>query len=283
MGRYHRSGSSSLHGRLLGAILLLLLLPLPATAAPLTFGIVPQQAASTLIRDWTPLLRLLSEQSGLALRFATAPTIPEFEARLQASEYDIAYMNPYHFTVFNDSPGYHALVHAADRQIRGIVVVRHDASIGALTDLEGGELVFPAPAAFAATLLTQATLRRDGINFTPRYVGSHDSVYLNVAKGLALAGGGVMRTYNMAPAAVREQLRVLYTTPGFTPHAIATAPRLPDASRQALLQALLALPETEAGRAALERINISAFQTATDSTWDDVRELGINRLLAQER
>ena len=70
---------------------------------------MPQQSATKLARTWVPLLRLIQERSGMALRFATAPDIPTFEQRLAAGEYDLAYMNPYHYTVFHESPGFFAL------------------------------------------------------------------------------------------------------------------------------------------------------------------------------
>lgn len=69
-----------------------------------------------------------------------------------------------------------------DRPLEGIVVVRRDAPYRELADLKGQTLVFPAPAAFAATLLVRADLTRRGITITPRFVISHDSVYLNVAR-----------------------------------------------------------------------------------------------------
>lgn len=78
-------------------------------------------------------------------------------------------MNPYHFTVFNQSLGYIAVV-------------------------------------------------------KPKYVSSHDSVYLNVAKGLFPAGGGVKRTFNNIPKETRKQFKVLWTTDPYTLHAIAARP-----------------------------------------------------------
>jgi phosphonate transport system substrate-binding protein len=75
-----------------------------ATGSParsLSFGVVPQQSATELAKAWIPLFNVLSESAGLGLRFATAPSIPIFEQRLAAGEYDLAYMNPYHYTVFS--------------------------------------------------------------------------------------------------------------------------------------------------------------------------------------
>ncbi|MEM7252850.1 MAG: PhnD/SsuA/transferrin family substrate-binding protein, partial [Pseudomonadota bacterium] len=125
-------------------------LTFPAQAGVYRFGVVPQQAAKQLARSWGPLFAYLSRKTGHRFVFATAPNIPEFERRVAAGEYDVAYMNPYHYTVFGDNPGYRALAKAMNKQIRGIVVVRADSPITSIGELDGETLAFPAPAAFAA-------------------------------------------------------------------------------------------------------------------------------------
>jgi len=158
MARFHpspRPGRSQMHWPpLLGVLLALAFAVSAADEQPtLTFGVVPQQSATKLARTWVPVLRLIGERSGVALQFATAPDIPTFEQRLAAGEYDLAYMNPYHYTVFHERPGYQAFAKEKDRLIQGILVVRKDAPYEKLADFEGRELAFPAPAAFAASVL----------------------------------------------------------------------------------------------------------------------------------
>jgi phosphonate transport system substrate-binding protein len=82
----------------------------------LSFGIVPQQSSSKLAKLWTPIIEKLNEQSGLNIHFTTAPNILTFEKRLAAGEYDIAYMNPYHYMVSNESAGYQAITKQRDKK-----------------------------------------------------------------------------------------------------------------------------------------------------------------------
>ncbi|MGS0692252.1 phosphate/phosphite/phosphonate ABC transporter substrate-binding protein [Shewanella sp. 30m-9] len=253
-----------------------------ADVAPrvLTFGVVPQQAASTLARGWAPVLAELSQNAKLNLQFATAPDIPTFEMRLANGEYDIAYMNPYHFTVFNASPGYIALAKEQDKYIKGLIVVNKDSKITKLADLKGKSLAFPAPAAFAASVIPRAILKQQGIVHSTKYVGSHDSVYLAVAQGLVDAGGGVGRTFNNMDSDVTENLKVLWSTPGYTPHAIATHPRVSRELRQVLLSELLALSTTSKGRSLLEGLGFKGMEAAASGDWDDVRALALSELNA---
>lgn len=268
--------------RLHHAILLLLLLavatPGQAEQPTLSFGIVPQTSATRLAVQWIPLLQAVGERAGVSLHFETAPNIDSFERRLAAGAYDVAYMNPYHYTVFSQRPGYRALVNARDRKIRGIIVVAKESPIRSIDELAGEPLAFPSPGAFAASILTRSELRRRDIAFHPTYVSSHDSVYANVAHGLYSAGGGIHRTFNAQPAETRARLRILWETAGYTPHAVAVHPRVPVELAARLRTAMVELAESEPGRMLLAPLKIRGWQRADDPAWDDVRALDIDLL-----
>ncbi|GAA0846246.1 phosphate/phosphite/phosphonate ABC transporter substrate-binding protein [Marinobacter szutsaonensis] len=244
-------------------------------ARVLTFGIVPQESASRLADQWTPLMRYLSDRMGVPVRFMTAPDIPTFEQRVLDGHYDIAYMNPYHYVEFSQTPGYRAIVREGDKRIRGLVVVPETMAAENLEDLEGKTIAFPAPAAFAATILVRAELERLGINYQPRFVGSHESVYLNVSKGLAAAGGGIERTFNSALKEGLSGVRVLWRSEGFTPHAFAAHPNLDDRRKEAVRDLLIGLADSDEGRALLARANLGRLTPAEDSDWNDIRALGL--------
>ena len=241
----------------------------------LTFGVVPQQAVEKLARQWIPFLNELSEQTGLRIEFSTAPSIPEFEKRLAQGRYDVAYMNPHHFTVFNRAPGYRALVRQRDHLIRGIIVVSSELNVESLEDLAGQNLAFPAPGAFAATLITRAFLDSAAPGYTANFVNSHDSVYRTVAEGLFTGGGGIVRTLKEVDPEVQKKLEILWMSPGYTGHAFAAHPRVPQEVRLKLQEAMVALDATDSGKAMLETLGMNGFQIAKDSDWDDVRALGI--------
>ncbi|WP_434354773.1 phosphate/phosphite/phosphonate ABC transporter substrate-binding protein [Parasalinivibrio latis] len=264
-------------------LLVIFLFPINSFAQDLVFGIVPQQSASKLARNWSPLLSQLSALTGYNIRFATAPNIPTFEKRLAGGEYDIAYMNPYHYVVFSSEPGYAAINKAKNKLLKGIIVVKKDGPINDESDLNGHTLAFPSPAAFAASILTRDHLTQEGVDFKPRYVSSHDSVYISVAKGLMPAGGGVKRTLGKTSPEIREQLRVLWTTKGYTPHAIAVHPRVTPEVSTNIQKAIALLDSYPEGTDLLESIGIKGFENASNSDWDDVRELDINLLLSKDK
>lgn len=241
----------------------------------LTFGIVPQQSASRLARMWGPLMAELSTRTGVTFRFKTAKDIPTFEACLAAGAYDVAYMNPMHYTIFSHESAYRAVARQSQKRLKGVIVARKDAGVTDLTVLEGAKVAFPSPGAFGASILTRATLTESNVAFEPAYVKSHDSVYRAVAAGLMPAGGGVTRTFNAVDADIRDQLEVIYETEGFTPHAIAMHQRVSVEFGQAFQDALMAIAKDKPALA--KGVGMKGFERAQDQDWDDVRALDMAR------
>jgi len=238
----------------------------------LSFGVVPQQSASRLARIWVPILRKLGAQSGYDIKFATAKDIPTFEACLADGAYDIAYMNPYHYVVFNELSGYRAFARQKDHKLRGLLVTRKDNPIKDLDDLNKSKVAFPSPAAFGASVIPRAEIKARGISIETNYVNSHDSVYLAVASGLADAGGGVKRTWSTVPQNIRDQLRVFYQTDPYSPHAFAVKSTITDEQLTALLGSLENVDE-----ASLTALGMKGIEAAEDQDWNDIRSLGLTR------
>lgn len=242
----------------------------------LTVGVVPQQSATALAAAWIPLLAEISNRSGVGLLFRTAPDIPTFEERVRKGEYDIAYMNPYHYTVFSKAPGYRAFAREKERKLVGIIVVARSSPARDIRDLAGKPVVFPAPAAFAASILPRTEFSRQGIPIEARYVNSHDSVYRAVALGSFAAGGGIKRTLEAMDPEVAGKLRILTSTPAYVPHAFAAHPRVAAAQVEQVAATMFALAGDDTGKRLLEPLSFKGFEAGTDRDWDEIRRLGID-------
>ena len=239
---------------------------------------MPQQSAIVLAKKWMPIFQYLTEKTGYKFVFKTTKTIPEFEKNVLAKEYDFAYMNPYHYTVFHERAGYRAMLKQGNKQIKGIMVARKDSPINSLADLNGQKLAFPAPAAFAATVIPQSVMKQDGIIYKPFYVSSHESVYKNVAYKNFVAGGGIERTFSNTPKDIRDQLKVIWRSKGYTPHAIAASPEISDEVVQSVIEAFLSMNENQTGKKLLAGLKFKSVIKANNSDWDDVRQLDIQLL-----
>lgn len=275
---------------LTAGIALLALMGEPAQASanearPLTFGVVPQQSASKLGELWIPLLNLLGEKTGRHIRFETAKDITTFERRLTEGAYDVAYMNPLHYEIYHRKAGYLAFARERDKRLRGVVVVHKDSPYRELEDLGGEYLAFPSPLAFAASVLPRVQFDREDVRITPNYVGSHDSVYRSVAKGLFSGGGGIERTLDGVDEGVRSKLRIIWTSESYSPHAFAAHPRLPRTVVQSLQNTLSDMWLDPRGQQVLQAINLGVIEPAQDQDWDDVRVLceAIPSMMGRER
>jgi phosphonate transport system substrate-binding protein len=218
--------------------------------------VVPQLTPSVMQANWAPLLEQLGRQTGLCFELRIAPTIPDFENALLAGQPDFAFVNPYHEVMARKAQGYLPLVADSKERLSGILTVRADSPIKSIRELDGKTVAFPAPNAFAASLLIRTWLAQQGIRIKPQYVKTHANVYRAVIFGDVVAGGGVNNTLERESAGVREQLRVLHETAGYAPHPFVAHPRVKPQLREAVTTAFLRLAESDSGRRLLDAIQM---------------------------
>jgi len=234
-----------------------------STTKVYTFDVVPQLTAAKIYTTWSPLLQRVGQEAGLCFELRVSPTIPEFEQKLLKGEPEFVFLNPYHAVLAYQKKKYQPLLADSEDLLTGILVVRADSPIKSLDELKGKNVSFPAPNAFAASLLIRAELAKKKIDINPVFVKTHSNVYRSVIGKDALAGGGVNNTLDNEAPEVRQQLRVLFETPAYTPHPVATHPSVPAAVRERFLKAMLKLTQDDDGRKLLDSINLHKPQAVT--------------------
>lgn len=270
------------------ALILVILLTTPALAGKAqpasgdervySFGIVPHYEARRLFAIWRPILDALQKETGLRFSARIGNSIATFEQEVIGGQFDFAYMGPYHQVMSEKSAGYLPLVRDIGANIYGILVVRKDDPIGDVKELAGKVVALPAPNAVAASMMIRADLENKfGIKIVPRYVHTHDSVYLNVVLGQAAAGGTQQKTLAEMQPAIRDQLRVIYKTAEVTAHPISAHPRVPAAVRKQVQEAFLRLGETPQGKALLATIPYKQVGAASLADYEPIRRMGLHR------
>jgi phosphonate transport system substrate-binding protein len=228
-----------------------------AQAKPmLVVHVAPQFTTTQLFKHWTPFLERVGKSAGLCFELRVAPTIFEFEQALFRGDADLAFLNPYHVVLVQKKQAYVPLVTSGKSQLIGTLLVRRDSRITTFKQLEGQRIAFPAPNAFAATMLTRAALEQQKIKTTPSFVGTHSNVFRAVINGDAAAGGAVLNTLGRESPEVRDMLRILYTSAGFAPHPVAAHPRVPLPVRVKFVEALFQLATDDEGRSMLENVQL---------------------------
>ena len=221
-----------------------------------TVAVVPQLPRAATYAKWAPLLEAIGRNTKQCFDLVVPETIPAFEKLLFKGVPDFAFVNPYHEVMAKKRKGYIPLVMDSRSKLTGILVVQVNSPIKSIQELNGKEIAFPAPNAFAASLLIRAELAKKGIYIKPKYLNTHASSYRAAAIGDVVASGGVNTTLQREELALRESLRVLYETSGYAPHPFVANPRVPVNIRKSVTDAFIALSGNESGDKLLEGIQI---------------------------
>jgi phosphonate transport system substrate-binding protein len=246
-------------------------------------GIVPQFDSFTIRKKWNPILKELEKITGEKFKIKGSPTIPSFEREFESGSFDFAYMNPYHVLLASQSEGYIPLAKDIGRKLYGILVVNKNSPIISPQDLQGKEIVFPAPNALGASLMVRAALKDQfGITFQPRYVMTHTSVYLNVAIGESSAGGGVQKTLSRQVDDVKQNLRILYETEKVHPHPFVAHPRVPEIVREKVQNALLKIGESKNGKEMLREIPVVKIGKSSMEDYLPLKKYKFEKLIEKE-
>ncbi len=145
-------------------------------------------------------------------------------------------------------------------------------------NLKGKTFLFPAPNAFAATLLPKFELKQKyGFNIDEEakvmYVNSHDSVYKGIARDIGYLGGGIIRTFNNFNGKKdKGKINIVYKTNPYPSHPIAAHPRVSKEVVKKLQDAFLTMPND------IKKIlSIKAFKVTSSAEFDVIKQIGVKK------
>lgn len=245
---------------------------------PLSFGVVPQRSPTLMAQVWNPILRYVSERSGVPLQLKVARTGPEHTAMVKAGALDFLYSN-HNFITENEASGYRVFARPKGNPSRGEIVVLADSPIRSLADLEGKEVSFPHTAAFLGYHLPMDALLRLGIHVQPLFSGTPEGSLGQLKAGRTIAVG--VNAEVVQAFAKREQIayRVLWSSEEYLSFALSAHPSIPDDKVKLVRDAFLHMAEDPAGArvlassaALIKQTPPLSFVTAHDSEFDNMRQ-----------
>jgi ABC-type phosphate/phosphonate transport system substrate-binding protein len=154
----------------------------------LSFGVIIWRSPTLTAQFWNPILRYVSERSGVPLQLKVAPTGTDHSAMVRRGELDFLYSN-HNFIKENSASGYRVFARTEGDAERGEIVVLETSPIQALADLEGQEMVFPHAAAFLGYHLPMDALLRKGIHVKSHFAGNQEGAMGQLKAGRAVAAG----------------------------------------------------------------------------------------------
>jgi ABC-type phosphate/phosphonate transport system substrate-binding protein len=245
---------------------------------PLSFGVIIWRSPTLTAQFWNPILRYVSDKSGVPLQLKVAQTGPEHTAMVRRGEYHFLYSN-HNFIKENEESGYRVFARSKNDIGTGEIVVLKDSPIRSLADLEGREVVFPHIAAFYGYHLPMDALLRKGIQVKAHFAGNQEGAMGQLKAGRAVAAGvnaEVMRAF-----AQRENLayRTLWSSEKYVSLALSALPSVPAETVKAVREAFLKMNDDPEGAkvlaASADVLKQEAplrFIASKDSEFDNMRK-----------
>jgi phosphonate transport system substrate-binding protein len=245
---------------------------------PLSFGVIIWRSPTLTAQFWNPILRYVSERSGVPLQLKVAQTGPEHTAMVRRGDYHFLYSN-HNFIKDNEESGYRVFARPKEDAGTGELVVLKDSPIRSLADLEGQEVAFPHIAAFFGYHLPMDALLRKGIHVKVHFAGNQEGAMGQLKAGRVVAAGvnaEVMRAF-----AQRENLayRVLWSSDKYLSLALSALPSVPADTVKAVREAFLQMADDPEGSkvlassaAVLKQAQPMRFVVSKDSEYDNMRK-----------
>jgi phosphonate transport system substrate-binding protein len=248
-----------------------------AADQPLSFNVLNQRSIALTAQYWNPILVYVGQKSGVPLELKLTKTVKENNALAEKGAFDFLYTNHF-FTPERDRLGYVVIARPAGPGIRAQIVVRSDSPYQTLKDLEGLEVVFPTPDAFAAYWLPMDALLKAKVTVKPVFAGNQEAASSQLSINKVAAAG--LNATILAHYARREgfDYRPLWTSELYNDLCIMANPRVPKEKVAAVKRALIEMVNDPQGRKILEASaallkskDELGFVAATNRDYDNYR------------
>jgi len=216
-----------------------------------SFYVLHQRSVALTAQYWNPILTYVGRKSGVLLELKLAKTPKDGNAIAEKGGYDFLYTNHF-FTPERDRLGYKVIARPAGPGIRSQIVVPVESPIQTLQDLNGKEVAFVTPDAFAGYWLPMDALLRTKVDVKVVFTGNQEasSAQLKINK---VAAAGVNSSV-MARYGRREsfEYRALWTSDIYQDLCVMTNPKVPADKVAAVKAALINMVKDPEGRQILE-------------------------------
>lgn len=240
-----------------------------AVIRPLLFGVLNQQSAIRTAEYWNPVLRHITQVTGIPLQLKMGPTVEATDGMMEREELDLIFTN-HNFQAKYDGK-YRVLVRRSGKPSHCVVVALESSSFKSIQELDSLTVAFPSRDAFLGYAVAKVALQDARVSVTEKFAGSQDGALAQLKAGQVHAAA--VNSRFLEPYAQRENLsyRILYRSEPYRELPIVVHPRLPAGQVVALKQALLSMRDDPSAAGMLKRTGCPGFEDATESDYDNVR------------
>lgn len=211
-----------------------------------SFGVANQRSILLTAQYWNPILKYVSDKSGVRLELKLAKTAQESSAMAEQGAYDFIYSN-HIFSHLHDAPGYRVIAQPVASAIRGQIVTLANSPIQTLEQLQGKTVGFPSVSAFAGYALPMNALLQAHVSVTPTFAGNQEGIMAQLKAGRVIAAGVNSEIMNDYAERENFKYRVLWESESYQNLPIAALPSVPAEKVKAVRDAFVKMTKDPAG------------------------------------
>ena len=235
-------------------LLLNLLLSIQVFADGTTYRFSPvnQWDVTKTAAYWNPIIRYVSDKSGVKLELKIGRTSADTTAFVLAQEVEFVFSN-HLFSPEREKLGWKVFARRQAPPLHGQIVVPADSPITSLEQLKGTEVGFAGPEAFIGYKVPQAQLLSRGIDTRTVFAGNQNAAFAQLFAGKVKAVGSNSALVEGYTNREKKGFRVLWTSEGYHDLALMASGKVPDSEIKAVANAFVNMHKDPQGREILRR------------------------------
>jgi phosphonate transport system substrate-binding protein len=250
------------------------------------FSPVNQWDISKTAAYWNPIIKYVSEQSGIKLELKIGRTSADTTAYVLAQEVEFVFSN-HLFSPERERLGWKVFGRRTGPQLYGEIAVPADSPINKLEDLKGSEMVFAGPEAFVGYKVTYGHLLNKNIPVTPVFAGNQNAAFVQLFSGKAKAVGSNSVLIDGYTEREGKQFKVLWRSEGYYDLALMASGKVPAAHVKAVAQAFANMHKDPSGKKVMHQASEEValdekthFLLASDADYTSYRKFYENAPVA---
>ena len=211
------------------------------------FSPVNQYGIALTADYWNPIIRYVSDKSGIKLVLKIGRTSADTTSYVLAREVEFAFTN-HLFSPERESLKWKTFGRRQTPAIQGQIVVPANSPITELAQLAGKEVAFPGPEALVAYKFPYAHLLSRNIKVTVVFGGNMDGAFAQLFSGRVQAVGANSQLTDGYVLRENQKVRVLWASEPVHDLALMVDPQVPEKDVKAVAEAFLGMAKDARGQ-----------------------------------
>ena len=216
------------------------------------FSPVNQWDISKTAAYWNPIIKYVSEKSGVKLELKIGRTSADTTAYVLTKEVEFIFSN-HLFSPEREQLGWKVFGRRWTPPLQGAIAVPADSPITRIEELKGQEVVFAGPEAFIGYKVTYGYLLSKNIEVKAVFAGNQNAAFAQLFAGKARAVGSNSALVDGYTIKEGKKFRVLWTSEPFNDLALMASSKVPENDVKAVTSAFVGMHGDPVGKAILQK------------------------------